>query len=213
MAASTNIPSALTGEPLLFTLDIIVQGGATAEIVQIAGIIDPRTISIGGGETDGEGVPMGNGGRAWKQEAQKDITIDFDAYTVGVHSASANSMLGLEQYYDGQTLDTTEAILTENTRSRCLVRATILWTEDTTVTSATGAVAVSKYARRYSLANARFVKLNGTYSDMIWKVSVSLKGPPFKKTAVSNKREESGDGSAVTNAIPALAAYTTTTNF
>ena len=212
MTASLNIPDSITGEPVLFTLETIdtVYSGTAR---QLAGVVDMTTLNITGGEKDGEGISMGNGGRAWKQGFQGDYTIEFDCYTVGVHPTSTNSMFSPAQFFDAPaSLDATEAISTSNTRNNNRHRITFLQTELTSASSAIQAITTGFWAYRLSFANARITKYNYTFADGIWKISVALKVPAFNKSGTSNRQEDSGDGSA-NPSIAALATYTATVNF
>lgn len=210
MVASTAIPDGWSGEDIRFSLEV-----ASGASVEINGIVDPSTINITGGEKGGEGVPLGNGGRAWKQTPQGDLTVEFEGYSVGIASDTGNAVLGLQQFFDGQTLDTTEALLSNNTRTQKLYRVSMLKTEDYSASgsAATSAISGGKSAERFSVANARMTKFEHTYGDFIWKYSVAFTIPPFKKAGTANVQWESSDGSETTTGLPALAAYTTTTNF
>jgi len=200
----------------LFTLE-----PASGTAVQLAGIVDMTTLNITGGEKDGEGIAMGSGGRAWKQGFQGDYTIEFDSYTVGVHATGGNSMFSIAQFFDGQALDTTEPIKTGNgdfTTSKNMMskyiryRITFLQTEKTAAASAVEAIASPLWAYRLSFANARITKYNYSFADGVWKISVALKVPAFKKDATSNRQEESSDGSDA-GGLSALGAYTNANNW
>lgn len=210
MTQSTTTPDVWSGEEILFTME--VAGDATA--IELAGVVDPATIKINGGDKDGEAIVLGNGGRAWKQIPQKEITIEFDAYTRGiqVENGATVDMVGFEQFFDGQTEDTTDELLSSNTRIQKKFRVSLMKTEDTTATSASGTSATSKSAKRFAVANARMVKHEEEYSDYVWKVSVSFKIPPYKLDKTANFRRESTDGSGTTG-LSALTTFTDTTNW
>jgi len=210
MTLSTTTPDVWSGEEILFTMHSV--NDTTA--VEIAGVIDPATLKLGGGEKDGSAIVLGSGGRAWRPDPQKEVTIEFDAYTRGiqVENGATVDMVGFEQFFDGQTEDTTDELTTTNTRVQKKFRLAFMRTEDTTASSAAGTSATAKAAKRFVLANARLVKHEESYADYVWKVSVSFKIPPFKLAGAGNVNHESTDGSGTTG-LAALAAYTDTTNW
>jgi len=210
MTLSTTTPDVWSGEDILFTMHVV--NDTTA--IQLAGVLDSSTLKIGGGDKDGSAIVLGNGGRAWKQDPQKEVTVEFDAYTRGIQTENGATvdMIGFEQFFDGQTENTTDVLSSTNTRTQKKFRLALLKTEDTSATSAAGASATSKAAKRFIVANARMVKHEETYADYVWKVSVSFKVPPFKLGATSNIKRESTDGSGTTG-LAALSAYTDTTNW
>ena len=81
----------------------------------------------------------------------------------------------------------------------------VLWTDDTTVTSATDATTGSYDGMRFVLKNGYVTSAKPSFTDGVLKYTVSMKFPAFAKDGTANGLIESTDGSAV---LAAVAAYT-----
>lgn len=163
-------------------------------------------VDIDDGEKPMEGVAIVNGGRIAKHSPHGDIEVNMTMYPIAVSTASGTAGTGI---FDAKytTADTTQPISISADATHQKYRVAILWTEDTTITTAGGATAANKYGMRFVCAGGYITKVKPEKfgpSDP-FKVTVTFKAPPFDKSASANAKWESTDDSAV---LAALANYT-----
>jgi len=113
------------------------------------------------------------------------------------------------------TVDATVPIRVTNDRTRTKYRVCIMWTNDTTATTAVSATAENYSALRYAFADGYFTEyepeLDG--DGKVHKITAKFYVPAFDKSGNGCKMVESAAGSGATDKLPAIAAYTTTNKF
>ena len=185
----------------------ITPKGSTA--VQFAALTE--TVDIDQGDKDIEQVVNLKGGRIVKKTPQDLTTITFEGYAVGVNAVTGASDLGPSQFFNASntTFDTTETtgIISTPTIGRLLYRVCIMWTEDTTPTTASGASTALFAARRYAVVNAYLTSYKESFTDGILKYTMTFKVPAFNKQGTAQIRE---DSTLTTTALSALTTYNTT---
>jgi hypothetical protein len=181
------------------------------------------TVDLDLGDKDFDTVSPVSGGRLIKFTPEGDSTVTLDLYPIaagndwgtdGEEAAGFYDLLHTrDKDYDPQ--DESEAvtfqeITTQLNRQR--FRLTLLWTNDTSLSDATVELTSGDYAGlRVSLCGY-FTKVAPSFTDDEFKVSVTMKIPPFKKNGDSNIQISSTDKSSVTN-LTALDSFTSTDNF
>jgi hypothetical protein len=171
--------------------------GGTA--VQFAGIIED--ISFGGGEKATEGVPLVNGGRVVKRTPMTDHEITLKIYPTDTQWNGSD----LIQQYAGTDdgWDAAEPFSTLVGRYHERYQVCVLWTEDTTVTTANSITTAGKLARRHILKEARIQSFAPDFSDKQLSAEVVFKGPAFDQGGSATLTIESAKygGSAGLSAV------------
>ena len=180
-------------ETAFVTITRYAAGGGTD--VQFASLTE--TIDIDMGDKDIEQVPTLIGGRVVKKTPQDITTITFEGYPVDLDSGSSPATGVSQLFQGGATWDTSEPLTNTSTIVRDLFRIAILWTDDTTATSAAGATASSTNAYRIVFAHAYCTSMKPSYTDGILKVTFTFKCPAFNKFGMSLIKEDSGDATAI----------------
>lgn len=172
--------------------------------MQFAARIEDIDIDVG--DKDIEVIPNLKGGRIVKKVPQAESTIAFTCYQYGLDQSTAPT--GFGQLFHGQTTyDTTEPLTVIASRIRDLYRVAILWTEDTSVTSAAAATTAAKVAERFVAANCYLTGYKLSFADQLLKCTATFKVAPFNKEGIGQIREESTE---TTTALTALNSYNTT---
>ena len=184
---------------------ISAQGGSDVNFQALT-----ETVDIDNGEKDIEGVPLVNGGRVTKWTAEGDATITLEAYPVEVGTDTGSTGKGFFDLL--YTQDTDQPIAITNDRTRSKYRLAIMWTDDTSVTSAADATSSGNTGMRMTFADGHFTSVKPSFTDGILKFTITFKVTAFDKNANSNKKFESTDGEA-TKIIPALGSYTSSNKF
>jgi len=173
--------------------------------IQFGAITD--TIDINEGDVPGEGQPTLAGGRIWKQSPQEDGEITLEIYPVELDTTSG---VGLFQHYAGGTWDTEEPLITDTdwpastSRTRDQFRIVVLWTNDASATTASGATSASTDSIRFAAMGCRMTSHKASFTDGILKITATFKWPAFNKAGtVKMSRWDSGDQTA----IEALSTY------
>ena len=178
-------------------------GGSDVSFQGLTETVDPDL-----GEKDVEGIVLVNGGRVTKFTPEGDSTVTFEAYPLEAGTDSGTTGKGFFDLL--HSADATQPLAITNTRARDKYRVSALWTDDTTATSATGAITTPSKAERISLANGYFTSVKPSFTDGVLKFTVVYKTVAFTKAGDGNIKHESTDG---TENLPALNAYTSTTPF
>ena len=179
---------------------LTLDGGSDVEFYTIT-----NSIEIAVGDKDVDFMPMINGGRLASFKPQADTTITLEMYPVqagtdtGLVGKGVADLLG--------TADASQPLSIPFSRTRTKCRATLLWTDDTTVTTATAAINLNQTGMRI-IANNCYV-INASPSGAFtpndpqkWKVV--LKCGAFNKDGTSNVSVTSTDGTATMT----MATYT-----
>lgn len=163
-------------------------------------------VDIDVGEKDIDMVVNLKGGRLVKKVPMKETTITLTMYPYGIDQSAAPT--GVAQLFHGQTTyDTTEPLEVMASRIRELYRVAILWTDDTSLTSAAATTTAGKVAQRFVAANCYLTSEKYSFADQLLKCTVVFTVMPFNKEGIAQLREESTEG---TTALAALNTYNTT---
>ena len=162
-----------------------------------------------------ESIATMSQGRIYKYLPDEDGELSFSMYPIDMNLYN-NS---LDKFFIGVATPITSdgaSTSSQNTHNRYNYRVTILFTNDTTVGTATEAVntanVANTYARRLSVAECQFVEYKQSMSDGLLKADVTFKVPPFDSSADGNYLYESLSGGE-TSELSALTAYTTSNKF
>ena len=159
-----------------------------------------ETIDIDQGDKPMESIATVAGGRVKKFSPQEDTSITFEAYPIGIGDKNATSQDGLDLFFNAGT-DSDAPYSATSSRSRTTFTVTILWTDDTTATTAKAEVTSGKYGLRYVFANCDLISCKPSFTDNILKATYVFKCPAFNKAGTGNITASSTDGTAALTAL------------
>lgn len=168
-----------------------------------------ETVDIDMGEKDFETIVGLSGGRMVKYTPEGDTTITMEMYPLGAGSGDISGATTATGVFDLlHAEDTTQPLkISSTSATRQKYRLCILWTEDTSVKSATAAITGANKAFRFTAADGYFTAVKPSFTDGVLKFNVTFKVPPRDSVNNSNIYIESTDGTA---SLTALQSYTTT---
>ncbi len=194
--------------------------GTVNEILQGTAITE--TIDISEPDYPGESINTVAGGRIWKQSAQEDGEITLEIYPVSVAldtDLTPDLYGGLFQFFmTPQTIDITNPTRPVTTNvthvagidyKRDRFRVCVMWTDDTAVTSASGATATSDaVGLRFVALSCRMTSHKAAFTDGILKVTATFKFPAMNKlgTTKMSRWDSTNDGDSTTKMV-ALGTY------
>lgn len=189
---------------------IEVQRQGDTEALNMAGITE--TIDFDIGEKDIEGIPMVSGGRVTKWSPEGDTSLTIEGYPLQAGTIdSATTGTGFTDLL--HTQDTTVPIRVVNTRNRDKHRVLVMWTNDSTATTAASITAADASALRIGIAEARCTSAKWSFTDDILKCTAIFKCAAFDKSGSGNVLVESAAGGSAPDLVPAIAAYTSANKF
>ena len=177
--------------------------------VQFAALTE--TVDFDIGEKDIEGVPILNGGRVTKWSPEGDSTITFEAYPL--EAGTSTGTIGTGFFDLLHTQDESAPIRITNDRKRDKYRILVLWTNDSTVTTAQSTIANTYSAFRIGMADGHFTSVKPSFTDGLQKWTVTFKVAAFDKDAGGNVMMESCAGASTTDVLPVIASYTSSAKF
>ena len=179
-------------------LAICPKGGS---FVEYNGSIDRDSLEITQGTKDFDIIHLLNGGCLEKPTPEGEYVISFDIYFTDLDTTDDSGILQLF-HTTKDNWDTTGPLSVTNSRNRDQFKVVVLFTEDTTVTSASSAI-TNKAACRFILTNARFVEATPvSFGDGILKVTCKFKAAPYTKAGAGNFTVESATSSESLDAVP-----------
>lgn len=143
----------------------------------------------------------------------RNTTDNTVAYVTAVDSTSTLSISSDIMVSGDDYILTDSPYRVSNDRNRTKYRVLILWTDKTTAVRASEAVANTYYATRIGLADGHFTSVKPSFTDGILKFTVMFKCSAFDKTGTSNAMMESCAAGGGSDALPAIADYTTSYKF
>jgi len=177
--------------------------------LQFAAITE--TVDIDLGEKDIDPVALVNGGRVTKWTPEGVSTITFEGYPLEAGTDSGTTGKG---FYDlMHDVDAAVPIRVVNSRTRDKYRVLVLWTNDSTATTAQSATAENSSALRIGLADGHFTSVKASFTDGALKMTATYKVAAFDKAGAGNVMMESAAGSSGTDKLPAIASYTSANKF
>jgi len=177
--------------------------------VQFASLTE--TIDFDIGEKDIEGIPLVNGGRVTKFNPEGDTTLTFEAYPVEAGTDTGTTGKGFFDLMHSQ--DASVPIRVSNDHERDKYRVLVLWTNDSTATTAQSTTAQNASALRIGVAEGMFTSVKPSFTDGVLKFTITYKCAAFDKSANNNVMVESCAGSTASDVLPAVAAYTSANKF
>ena len=143
----------------------------------------------------------------------RNTTDNTEAYVTAVNDAntlalSADIMTTGEDYIISEA---PQRVI--NNRIREKYRVLVLWTDKTTVVKAGEAIASTLNALRIGYANGHFTSVKPSFTDGILKFTVTYKCAAFNKSGTGNVMMESCAAGTGSDALPAVADYTTSNTF
>jgi len=171
---------------------------------QFAGLTE--TVDFDVGEKDIEGIPIVNGGRVANFKPEGDSTITFEAYPLQSGTVSGATGTGFFDLLHSQ--DSSVPLRISNDHDRDKYRVLVIWTNDSSVTTAQSITTNTHSAMRIGMADGHFTSVKPSFTDGILKYTVMFKCPAFDKAAASNVMIESCAGTTASDILPAIAAYT-----
>ena len=177
--------------------------------VQFAGLTETCDFDLG--EKDIEGVALVNGGRVTKFTPEGDSSVTLEAYPLEAGTDAGAVGLGFYDLLHSQ--DATVPIRIVNDHNRTKYRILVLWTNDSTATTAQSTTAENASALRIGLADGHFTSVKPSFTDGTLKFTVVFKCAAFDKAAAGNVMMESAAGTEAGDKLPAIAAYTSSNKF
>ena len=170
-----------------------------------------ETVDFDIGDKDTEGVPLVNGGRVTKWTPEADSSITFEAYTLEAGTDTGSVGKGFHDLM--HSVDPSVPIRVINSRNRDKYRVLVLWTNDSTATTAQSTTATNASAYRIGMADGYFTSVKVSFTDGIVKLTATFKVTAFDKSGAGNVMEESCAGTSGSDKLPAIASYTTSAKF
>jgi len=161
-----------------------------------------ETVDIDIGEKGFDAIATLAGGRLIKFNPQDTTTITLEAYPVEAGTDSGTTGKGFWDLMN--TADTEQPLSISADRVRDKYRLVILWTDDTTVTSATSAINLNQSGLRFVAKNGYITSVKPSFTDGVLKHTITFKCAPFDKDGTANIEIQSTDGTATSS----LATYT-----
>lgn len=191
----------------------IQQAGGTAR--QVNAIV--TDVKIDQPDYPGESIVNTGGGRIWNQKPQEDGEVTLEMYPI---SADEGDNFGLDQYYGGGSIDSSQPITTNTSftagisKQRETYCVAVLFTDDTAFTSAFGTGSTSaKVAYRWYCKLARLVSYKKSFNPSDgWKATATFKFPPMNKAGTIKVFKEQSSNDLSTAPFPAL-LYTAVANY
>lgn len=150
-----------------------------------------ETIDISGGAKGFDSIASIAGGRLKKFNPQEDIEVTLEGYAVEIGSTNSTG----KGFHDLlHTQDTSQPLSVPTDHSHSEYQIVILATDNLSQTNATSATESGDNAIRYTFKNGHFINVNPSFTDGVWKFTVTFKVPPFNKAGSSNITYESTDG-------------------
>ena len=206
-AAVTAIDSATT---LSISADVFASGDAytiVRGVLIVDGTTDGTTTDklVDSGETFTTRIVAGDKVRNTTDNTEAYVTAVDDANTL---SLSADIMTTGEDYIISES---PQRVI--NNRIREKYRVLVLWTDKTTVVKAGEAIAETLNALRIGYANGYFTSVKPSFTDGTLKFTVTYKCAAFNKSGTANVMMESCAAGGGSDALPAIADYTTANTF
>lgn len=156
-----------------------------------------ETVDVDIGEKGFDVISTLAGGRLVKFTPQEPTTITLEAYPVEAGTDTGTTGKGfVDLLWGGILSDTSQPISISSDRTREAHRVTILWTDDTTITTAEAAVNLNQTGLRIIAKNGYCTSVKPSFTDGVLKFTITYKFPPFDKSGNGNVEIQSTDGTA-----------------
>jgi len=156
-----------------------------------------ETVDIDMGGKDFDVIASLAGGRLVKFNPEEPTTITIEAYPVEAGTAAGTAGKGFfDLLWGGISSDATQPLSLSASRTREAHRLTLLWTDDTTVTTATSSINIGQSGLRIQAKNGYCTSVKPSFTDKVLKYTVTYKFPPYDKDGTANISVQSTDGTA-----------------
>ena len=168
-----------------------------------------ETIDIDIGERDLDVINLLNLGQIAKHGAGVGITtITLEGYCLEAGSIAAGAATGFWDFFAQKpAMDVAEPQTNSLTVDATRFRVTVLWTNETTASAASGEIAAAQKAKRFVIADCFCTGCKESFTDGILKTTLSFKGSAFNKSASARVKMESHDATGAV-VLSALGNYT-----
>ena len=206
-ATVTAVDSATT---LSVSADIFTSGETyviTRGLRIVTGTTDGTTTSklVDSSETFTDRIAVGDKVRNTTDDTETYVTAIDDANTLSVAS---DIMASGDDYIISES---PQRVINNRKREKC--RVLVLWTDKTSPTKAGEAIANTYSALRIAYANGIFTSVKPSFTEGILKYTVIYKCAAFNKSGTANVMIESCAAGGGSDALPAIADYTTANTF
>lgn len=174
-----------------YLISLAKKGGSDVEFAAKC-----EDVKFGGGARGITLKTLVNGGNLIQFNPQELWTVTMTIYPVVISE--------VDQLFYGDTSDVTQPLSVLNTLTRYEMRFVMVFTDDTTLTTAAGATAASKAGYRISATGGYITNAAIDPSGKELKCEVTVEFAPFTSAGVGVLKRESTDTTAV---LPALGAY------
>ena len=166
-----------------------------------------NSVDIDMGDKEFETVNLIRGAQLEKWQHEADTVITFEGYPTEMDTTStdviqrflaASANWDLTEPFDTFVDATTDSV-TNTILSRNDFRVTLLWTDDTTVTSAEGVVPATSAALRAIFKKARLVSVKPSFTDNELKFTFKFRVKTRAKTATLGGPFETGQSNLQAN--------------
>lgn len=167
-----------------------------------------ETIDIDVGERDLDVVNLCNLGQIPKHGGQGITTVTFEGYAKEAGTAGTGDQTGTgfwDIFAEIPGKDTSEPQTVTLSTERNRMRVVILWTDETTATTADEALASGSKGIRFALADCFCTMIKYSFTDGILKTTLTFKGNAFDKSGAGNIKMESHDATGA--GLTALSTY------
>lgn len=168
-----------------------------------------ETVDIDIGDKDFDVIATLSGGRLVKFTPQEPTTITLEAYPV---QAGTDTGTTGEGFFDlMNTADAAQPQDIDVDRTRNKYRIAIMWTNNTSLTSADSEIGTAYSGLRVVAADGYFTSVKPSFTDGTLKFTVTYKVPPFDSSGTANVVIQSTDITGAT--LTALSSYTSATKW
>lgn len=168
-------------------------------------------IGFSGGDKDFDATALMNGGRIRVRSNQEPYEFTGTLYPTGPTSdpGASTDPRGIMEFFHGSsdTGDNDSHFKYEASHTRDDFRVAVMFTNDTSVTSAVDSVSgSSKQAYRYVQTDAHLVSAEPSFDDQVLTVEVTFRSAPFDETASPNAYVEGYTGDS-SDTMSSLGSY------
>jgi len=160
-----------------------------------------ESIDSSGGEKGFDSIATIGGGRLKKFNPQEDIEVTLEGYAVEAGTDSGATGVGFYDLMHSQDTTQPQSISVDSDRDEYMV--CMMATDNSSQSNAISVTTSTDLAERWTYKNGHFTNVVASFTDKVWKFTVSYKCPPFNKAGTSNVTYESTDGEA-SKVLPAV---------
>jgi len=160
-----------------------------------------ETIDQSGGEKGFDSIASISGGRLKKFNPQEDMEVTLEGYAVEVATETGTAGKGFYDLMHSQETSQPLSISVDHERDEYMV--CMMATDNSSQADAVSVTTSTDKAERWTFKNGHFTNVVASFTDKVWKFTITYKCPPFNKSAASNVTYESTDGTAA-KILPAV---------